>query len=248
MKLRCRSSALAAASLSALGLSRRKITHTSTSIWAMPVRSSAPIALRYSVSIRAWAHMKLIRQIVLTMTWTEMKGSNATSLVMLAAATSAKRARDRYGLISYPSNSTQPRKTLAASHCPSAALATSKRCKTLSCTIGRRVSLYARTKSAASSSERIMTFGVPANCRGGSNLNSVIPMTYYRHATCYSLQPDPKVSVRMNLCSIRPPIGTKNPIPEKMEHRKITILVPVMNEVQLLFASEPCKLLKPRSL
>ena len=34
--------ALAAASLSALGLSRRKITHTSTSIWVMPVRSSAP--------------------------------------------------------------------------------------------------------------------------------------------------------------------------------------------------------------
>ena len=48
--------------------SRRKITHTSISIWAMPVRSSAPIALRYSVSIQAWACMKLIRQIVLTVT------------------------------------------------------------------------------------------------------------------------------------------------------------------------------------
>ena len=35
--------ALAAASLSALGLCRRKITRTSTSIWVMPVRSSAPI-------------------------------------------------------------------------------------------------------------------------------------------------------------------------------------------------------------
>jgi hypothetical protein len=35
------------------------------------VRSSAPIALRYSVSIRAWVHTKLIRQIVLTVTWTE---------------------------------------------------------------------------------------------------------------------------------------------------------------------------------
>jgi hypothetical protein len=66
--------------------SRRKITHTSTSLWAKPVRSSAPIALRYSVSIRAWAHMKLIRQIVLTVTWTELKSSNAASLVMLAAA------------------------------------------------------------------------------------------------------------------------------------------------------------------
>ena len=86
MKLACRSFALAAASLSALGLSRRKITHTSTSIWAKPVRSSAPIALRYSGSIRAWAHMKLIRQIALTVTWTELKSSNAASLVMLAAA------------------------------------------------------------------------------------------------------------------------------------------------------------------
>ena len=44
----------------------------STSIWAMPARSFAPIARRYSVSIRAWAHMKLIRQIVLTLTWTEL--------------------------------------------------------------------------------------------------------------------------------------------------------------------------------
>ena len=86
MKLGCRSFALAAASLNALGLSRRKITRTSTSIWAISVRSSAPIALRYFVSIRAWAHMKLIRQIVLTVTWTELKSRNAASLVMLAAA------------------------------------------------------------------------------------------------------------------------------------------------------------------
>jgi len=93
-----------------------------------------------------------------------------------------------------------------------------------------------------------MTFGVPANCSGGSNLNSVIPMTNYRRATCYSLDPDPKASDRMSLSSIRPSIGTENPIPEKMDHSKITVCVPVMNEVQLLFASEPCKLLKPRSL
>ena len=86
MKSGCRSCALAAASSSALGINRRKITHTSTSIWAMPVRSSAPIALRYSVSIRAWVHTKLIRQIVLTVTWTELKSSNAASLVMLPAA------------------------------------------------------------------------------------------------------------------------------------------------------------------
>ena len=86
MKSGCRSCALVAASSSALGINRRKITHTSTSRWAMPVRSSAPIALRYFVSIRAWAHMKLIRQIAFTVTWTELKSSNAASLVMLPAA------------------------------------------------------------------------------------------------------------------------------------------------------------------
>src|SRR5712672_3019838 len=86
MKSGCRSCALAAASSSALGINRRKITHTSTSRWAMPVRSSAPIALRYSASIRAWAHTKLIRQIVLTVTGTELNCSNAASFVMPAAA------------------------------------------------------------------------------------------------------------------------------------------------------------------
>ena len=86
MKSGCRSCALAAASSSALGINRRKITHTSTSRWAMPVRSSAPIALRYSASIRAWAHTKLIRQIVLTVTGTELNCSSAASFVMPAAA------------------------------------------------------------------------------------------------------------------------------------------------------------------
>jgi hypothetical protein len=88
MKSGCRSCALAAASSSALGINRRKITHTSISIWAMPVRSAAPIALRYSVLIRAWTHTKLIRQIALTVTWTdyELKSSNAAFLVMLPAA------------------------------------------------------------------------------------------------------------------------------------------------------------------
>src|SRR6202021_1071644 len=47
--------------------------------------------------------------------------------------------------------------------------------------------------------------------------------------------------------SIRPSIGTENPIPEEMDHREIAVRVPVMNEVQFLFASEPCKPLKPRS-
>jgi len=86
MKSGCRSCALAAASSSALGINHRKITHTSTSRWAMPVRSSAPIALRYSASIRAWAHTKLIRQVALTVTGTELKSSNAASFVMPAAA------------------------------------------------------------------------------------------------------------------------------------------------------------------
>ena len=33
-----------------------------------------------------------------------------------------------------------------------------------------------------------------------------------------------------------------------MDHREIAVRVPVMNEVQFLFASEPRKPLKPRSL
>jgi hypothetical protein len=40
----------------------------------------------------------------------------------------------------------------------------------------------------------------------------------------------------------------KNPIPEEMDHREIAVRVPVMNEMQFLFPSEPCKSLKPRSL
>jgi hypothetical protein len=48
--------------------------------------------------------------------------------------------------------------------------------------------------------------------------------------------------------SIRPSIGTENPIPEEMDHREIAVRVPVMNEMQFLFPSEPCKSLKPRSL
>jgi hypothetical protein len=34
--------------------------------------------------------------------------------------------------------------------------------------------------------------------------------------------------------------------PRRMDHREIAVRVPVMNEVQFLFASEPCKPLKPR--
>jgi hypothetical protein len=33
-----------------------------------------------------------------------------------------------------------------------------------------------------------------------------------------------------------------------MDHREIAVLMPVMNEVKFLFASEPGKPLKPRSL
>jgi len=38
--------------------------------------------------------------------------------------------------------------------------------------------------------------------------------------------------------SIRPSIGTENPISEETDHREIAGRVPVMNEVQFLFASE----------
>jgi len=58
----------------------------------------------------------------------------------------------------------------------------------------------------------------------------------------------PKGCIRLSLSSIRPSISTENPIPEEMDHREIAVRVPVMNEMQFLFPSEPCKSLKPRSL
>src|SRR5216684_944307 len=59
---------------------------------------------------------------------------------------------------------------------------------------------------------------------------------------------DPKASIRLGLSRIRPSISAENSIPEEMDHREIAVRVLVMNEVQFLFASEPCKPLKPRSL
>src|SRR6516164_4420937 len=47
--------------------------------------------------------------------------------------------------------------------------------------------------------------------------------------------------------AIRHSIGAENPISEEMDHREIAVRMPVMNEVQFLFPSEPCKPLKPRS-
>src|SRR5260370_35245989 len=67
---------------------------------------------------------------------------------------------------------------------------------------------------------------------------------------CRNLPGSPirRVPIRLSLSSIRTSIGTKNSIPEEMDHREIAVRVPVMNEMQLLFPSEPCKFLKPRSL
>jgi hypothetical protein len=59
---------------------------------------------------------------------------------------------------------------------------------------------------------------------------------------CWTISP--KGSIRLSLCSIRPSIGTENPIPEEMDHREIAVRVPMMNEMQFLFPSEPCKSLK----
>ena len=58
----------------------------------------------------------------------------------------------------------------------------------------------------------------------------------------------PLWDIRLSLSSIRPSIGTENPIPEEMDHCEIAVRMPMMNEVQFLFTSEPCKSLKPRSV
>jgi hypothetical protein len=57
-----------------------------------------------------------------------------------------------------------------------------------------------------------------------------------------------QLAISDSLSDIRLSIGTEQPIPEEMDHREIAGRVPVMNEVQLLFASEPCEPLKPGSL
>ena len=56
-------------------------------------------------------------------------------------------------------------------------------------------------------------------------------------------------AVYWRLCTdIRASIGAKNLIPEEVNDTKITIRVAVMNKVQFLLASEPCKPLEARSL
>jgi hypothetical protein len=56
-------------------------------------------------------------------------------------------------------------------------------------------------------------------------------------------------STACSLCTgIRPSISTENPIPEEVNYTKIAIHVTVMNKVQFLPASEPCKPLKSRSV
>jgi hypothetical protein len=57
----------------------------------------------------------------------------------------------------------------------------------------------------------------------------------------------------ISICSLRLPnirtsIGTENPVPEKMDYPEIAVRMPMMNEVQFLFPSEPRKPPKPRSL
>lgn len=51
-----------------------------------------------------------------------------------------------------------------------------------------------------------------------------------------------------SLSSIRPSIGTEYSIPEKVYHREIAVRVPMMNEMEFLLASEPCKPLEARFL
>ena len=50
------------------------------------------------------------------------------------------------------------------------------------------------------------------------------------------------------LSNVRRPVSTKDPIPEEMDHGEIAVRMPMMDKMQRLFPSEPCKPLKPRSL
>jgi hypothetical protein len=56
------------------------------------------------------------------------------------------------------------------------------------------------------------------------------------------------VSNRLSLSNIRTSICSENPIPKEMDHPEIAVRVAMMDKVQFLFPSEPCKPQKPGSL
>ena len=73
-----------------------------------------------------------------------------------------------------------------------------------------------------------------ATCHIDANSN-----WYWRMSRMQKNGPGRKTA-RLGLSSVRASIGTEDPIPEEMDHREIAVRVPVMNEVQFLFAFEPC--------
>jgi hypothetical protein len=77
-------------------------------------------------------------------------------------------------------------------------------------------------------------------------IHGYMPFAMVRSKSCMSN--DAINHHQVSLSSTRLSIGTEDFIPEEMDHREIAIRVSVMNEVQLLFPSEPFKSLKPRSL
>jgi len=42
-------------------------------------------------------------------------------------------------------------------------------------------------------------------------------------------------------------MGAEKPIPKEIDHREIAVPMPVVNEMELLFSSEPEKAAQPRS-
>jgi hypothetical protein len=61
-------------------------------------------------------------------------------------------------------------------------------------------------------------------------------------------QDQPRMVDRLGQAAIWRSIGSEKFVPEEMDHGEITIRMSMMNEVQFLFASEPTKPFKPRSL
>ena len=99
-------------------------------------------------------------------------------------------------------------------------------------------------------------FEVGSICVGGAKLVPVGVLGYpvtpmicvVNHRLVYGTGQRSRTSIEVGDVSGWSSAGTENPIPEEMDHREIGVPVSVMNEVQLLFPSEPCKPLKSRSL
>jgi|SRR6516225_9814147 len=130
-----------------------------------------------------------------------------------------------------------------------------RRCRTSSCCRRQRLSATSNTFgriAAAITHSKQRSIHPPSPLTGteDADANSASPIRNLPGLQFCALQPRLGDGPRSEhvLSNVRRPVSTKDPIPEEMDHREIAVRVSMMDKVQLLFAPEPCKPLKPRSL